>query len=192
MTGTVRMALTNPTSTPLQILGIEIIDSSGFAPQMDAPMDINYVKYISSAAWRHHPARVAELKASGMRCRICNASGSEVELQVHHRTYERLGAELPEDLTALCVDCHLGVTSMLRERNYVWRVPKRADIIRPLINPGHIPDPIHGAADGHRIRLFPLNWRPPFADAFGQTFRSIGSDRARPRQNHGQTSEDGR
>jgi hypothetical protein len=27
-------------------------------------------------------------------------------LQVHHRTYERLGEEVPEDLTVLCLSCH--------------------------------------------------------------------------------------
>jgi hypothetical protein len=28
------------------------------------------------------------------------------DLEAHHRTYERRGEELPEDLTALCPTCH--------------------------------------------------------------------------------------
>lgn len=35
------------------------------------------------------------------------AEGSETSrLHVHHRTYERLGEELPEDLVVLCEVCH--------------------------------------------------------------------------------------
>jgi hypothetical protein len=37
-----------------------------------------------------------------------------VKLEVHHRTYTRLGFEIPEDITVLCDDCHKAVTNVLR------------------------------------------------------------------------------
>src|SRR5712672_3868639 len=75
---------------------------------------MDYYSYIISSRWRDSPARLAELKASGFRCRICNASEAEAQLQVHHRSYERLGNEQVCDLTTLCADCHCMVTDMLR------------------------------------------------------------------------------
>jgi hypothetical protein len=47
--------------------------------------------------------REALFLAAGGRCRLCNAAGP---LHAHHRTYERVGAEQPGDLTALCRTCH--------------------------------------------------------------------------------------
>jgi hypothetical protein len=41
---------------------------------------------------------------AGFRCQVCNAYG--VQLNVHHRTYERRGAEWDTDLIVLCHDCH--------------------------------------------------------------------------------------
>ena len=44
------------------------------------------------------------LRAVGHRCQVCN--GGVGTLDVHHRTYERLGQELDEGLTVLCRACH--------------------------------------------------------------------------------------
>jgi hypothetical protein len=65
---------------------------------------VEYEDYIKSSAWRER-SRAAKARA-GWRCQICNRPSDEVALHAHHRTYERLGKELPEDLTVLCVDCH--------------------------------------------------------------------------------------
>lgn len=43
------------------------------------------------------------LARAGYRCEQC---GLPYGLTAHHRTYERLGHELPEDLVCLCRDCH--------------------------------------------------------------------------------------
>jgi 5-methylcytosine-specific restriction endonuclease McrA len=40
------------------------------------------------------------------RRRWCERCGGQDALQVHHRTYERLGAELDEDFEVLCRRCH--------------------------------------------------------------------------------------
>lgn len=65
---------------------------------------VNYYQYINSAEWREK-ANAAK-KAAGYRCRVCNKHSREVTLDAHHRTYERLGHELPQDITVLCRDCH--------------------------------------------------------------------------------------
>jgi len=39
-------------------------------------------------------------------CEDCNEELSPDSTHVHHRTYERLGRELPKDLEVLCLRCH--------------------------------------------------------------------------------------
>lgn len=60
-----------------------------------------YDAYLQTAEWRER-AEGAKVRA-GWRCQLCNSGG---ELHAHHRTYERRGAELDEDLTVLCESCH--------------------------------------------------------------------------------------
>ena len=102
---------------------------------------MQYAEYIRSAAWRNNPARLAELAASGGRCRTCNRPAPEVELQVHHRTYARLGAELVGDLTTLCVECHRVITDLVRRRNYGLRSPKFSDVVSVIASPAPLNDP---------------------------------------------------
>ena len=65
---------------------------------------LDYYHYINSAGWKK---KAEEAKArAGNRCQICNRSRAEVQLEAHHRTYERLGQELPDDITVLCRNCH--------------------------------------------------------------------------------------
>ncbi|MCA9936100.1 MAG: hypothetical protein H6662_10500 [Ardenticatenaceae bacterium] len=65
---------------------------------------VDYRTYIKSSEWRQ---KAEEAKArAGNRCQVCNRSRAEVQLDAHHRTYERLGYELPEDITVLCRECH--------------------------------------------------------------------------------------
>lgn len=60
-----------------------------------------YAEYLRTPHWL--ATRKVALERAERRCQVCN--GSKL-LQVHHRTYERIGAELPGDLTVLCDDCH--------------------------------------------------------------------------------------
>jgi biotin operon repressor len=57
--------------------------------------------YLRSAHWAE--TREAALERAEHRCQVCNGGD---RLDVHHRTYERLGAEEPADLTVLCRRCH--------------------------------------------------------------------------------------
>lgn len=61
-----------------------------------------YEEYLRTPHWKRK--REDKLRAAGHRCQVCN-SGSGI-LDVHHRTYERLGEELDMDLTVLCRGCH--------------------------------------------------------------------------------------
>ena len=57
--------------------------------------------YLRSEHWLR--TRREALVRADQRCQVCNGHQA---LDVHHRTYERLGAELPTDLTVLCRRCH--------------------------------------------------------------------------------------
>lgn len=60
-----------------------------------------YDEYIQSPEWQAKREKVL-IFWSG-RCALCN---SPRMVEVHHRTYERLGHELLTDLIPLCDTCH--------------------------------------------------------------------------------------
>ena len=60
-----------------------------------------YDLYLRSPHWKR--VRNAALERAHHRCQVCNATG---RLEVHHRTYDRRGQELLEDVTVLCRNCH--------------------------------------------------------------------------------------
>lgn len=74
-----------------------------------------YVAYLGSPAWR--ATRKAALARAGDRCQfeVPDPAGAmslprcdkTKGLEVHHRTYARLGRELPEDLEVLCWPHHM-------------------------------------------------------------------------------------
>ncbi len=39
-------------------------------------------------------------------CQVCGSFGKGVRLEVHHKTYDRLGHEKDEDLVVCCDACH--------------------------------------------------------------------------------------
>lgn len=63
---------------------------------------MSYIDYLQTEAWAVR--RQMAIDAAGGRCQLCNTDG--LPLEVHHRTYERLGFEHPMDLTVLCEKCH--------------------------------------------------------------------------------------
>jgi 5-methylcytosine-specific restriction endonuclease McrA len=62
----------------------------------------SYWAYRSSADYMQRRAE-ARAAADGA-CAHCDATG--MQLDIHHRTYERLGRESAWDLIALCPACH--------------------------------------------------------------------------------------
>jgi Mrr N-terminal domain len=82
-----------------------------------------YRQYLRTPEWRR--TRAAALK-SAENC--CSLDVTHTEgLEVHHRTYERLGAELASDLVVLCHACH-------RIHHAEWGRPRR-EAIRQQVKP---------------------------------------------------------
>jgi len=61
----------------------------------------DYSEYLNSDKWKL--VRRQAIERAGYHCQVCNSPDG---LDAHHRTYERLGNELPEDITVLCDNCH--------------------------------------------------------------------------------------
>lgn len=62
---------------------------------------LTYREYLRSPWWMARKAAV--MRYRGEQCERC---GCRYRLQLHHRTYARLGRELPEDVELLCWICH--------------------------------------------------------------------------------------
>lgn len=62
---------------------------------------LTYEEYLNSGDWKQ--LRERALTHYGRSCVLC---GSYYALEVHHRTYVRVGAEELTDLIVLCDDCH--------------------------------------------------------------------------------------
>ncbi|HSZ58656.1 MAG TPA: HNH endonuclease signature motif containing protein [Tepidisphaeraceae bacterium] len=61
----------------------------------------DYKEYLSSEDWAE--LRAEAIERAGGECERC---GSTENLQVHHRTYRRLGQERLSDLECVCDECH--------------------------------------------------------------------------------------
>lgn len=61
----------------------------------------DYSAYLASAHWLLVKRKA--LAHAGNRCQVCNGAD---RLDVHHRTYVRIGCEWPADVIVLCHDCH--------------------------------------------------------------------------------------
>lgn len=66
----------------------------------------NKRQYLISPEWKAKRKQV--LKAANYSCQRCKA---ETDLHVHHISYKNLFRENPEDLVALCSDCHTYIHS---------------------------------------------------------------------------------
>ena len=73
---------------------------------------MDYHEYLLTDDWKHRRDWIKSFW--GHRCVLCY---SMEDIQVHHRTYERLGREEMTDCVPLCSECHtkhhdkLGVAS---------------------------------------------------------------------------------
>src|SRR5574337_534896 len=60
-----------------------------------------YLTYLKTPGWQAKRKRTLEFY--GRRCAVCYKGGL---VDIHHRTYNRLGNELDTDLIVLCRECH--------------------------------------------------------------------------------------
>ena len=103
-TETVPSYTSSPTAPILKKSAVDRELGGGRTGQV-SPHDLRalpYTKYLQTPHWKGK--REARVRDAGHRCQLCNRGS--VTLNVHHRTYERLGEELDGDLTVLCQDCH--------------------------------------------------------------------------------------
>ena len=63
---------------------------------------MNYDDYLQTEGWKEK--RREALKYWDYKCALCFSNET---LNVHHRTYCRLGSELPNDVIVLCEICHI-------------------------------------------------------------------------------------
>lgn len=81
---------------------ITVTYKEGFVPPTQPK--IKYAEYITSRDWELRKKRYFATNYKG-----CWACGRTKDIHLHHHTYERLGAELDEDLVPLCEVCHTNV-----------------------------------------------------------------------------------
>lgn len=89
-------------------LGLDMGSSEDLA-RFDAAMDcrlrqlqaLDYREYLNSSHWQI--VRLGALARADWGCQLCSSPRA---LQVHHRSYDNLGFERPQDLTVLCAGCH--------------------------------------------------------------------------------------
>ena len=90
-----------------QLLGANDETVNGWVDALIVYLDIQklrslpYSQYLITDHWAS--IRKKARARDGNRCRLCNSSE---RLNVHHRTYERLGCEQDDDVITLCHACH--------------------------------------------------------------------------------------
>lgn len=98
-----------------RIIVIDVPTAAEFAraqnwqrPKTTDPWRAKYYAVLDSPRWKALRARlIAALEGKCGRCnRNSNAEGHPFLLELHHKTYERLGAELDTDVEVLCPECH--------------------------------------------------------------------------------------
>lgn len=78
--------------------------------------------------WRN--IRDLMIKLSKNRCQHCGCDGYATQpLEVHHKTYERLGRELIEGLQVLCKQCHKVADEKRAEEGRIKSINARANAI---------------------------------------------------------------
>ena len=78
-----------------------------------------YDEYLRSPEWK---VKREQVLARDLTCVLC---ASAKKLQVHHRTYERLGNEELTDLVTLCDDCHSDWHKIQRMRKAEKKIAER-------------------------------------------------------------------
>lgn len=92
---------------------------------------MKYQEYLASERWA--AVRRWALERADHHCQVCNAPD---DLEVHHRTYARLGHEQPQDVVVLCDGCHELFhahrrLAEIRERKSATHLPKTwQDVLR--------------------------------------------------------------
>jgi len=115
---------------------------------------MDYKAYLLTAHWQD--VRVRALRNAENRCQLCY---SPIKLQIHHRTYKRLGQERDSDVLVLCDDCHSRHHRKKPSSEQTNDLKKIATIRQAVDSLQQIMDDIRGAADEDRIEAYNQLWR---------------------------------
>lgn len=80
-----------------------------------------YDRYLENQHWQDFRKLVLQKQRNEDGHNHCQSCSGRTRLQVHHRTYERLGREVPSDVVVLCKPCHDKLhmrDEQSRKRNY--------------------------------------------------------------------------
>jgi hypothetical protein len=124
----------------------------------------SYWSYLQSPHWQSVSKRYRE--SDLLQSCICGAARS---LQLHHKTYERLGTEHLEDLILLCRGCHQDVHYFMRRGWLTLDLDglvnrKRAADYRAARRPIEAADPEPHRSLSDRLRLIRLEARDRHID----------------------------
>ena len=138
----------------------------------------SYEAYINSSAWE---SRRGAYFAS--HSKACSACGGKEKIHLHHKTYERMGEELDEDLAPLCEFCHstlhrwhneVGGSLLLISEKFIehFRNARKAPAPQPTSD--FVPKHLRGAERDSAGRLISTSdWRTECRDL--RTDRSSSS-----------------
>ena len=111
-----------PTDVEISDFIVQIFSSGQLYPEFKRKKrrpkgTTSYTEYLKSKAWYVKRDQIKSLKNN--KCEKC---GSIRNLQVHHKTYKRLGNELLTDLQLLCDLCHKEIhRNRIERKNGVFR-----------------------------------------------------------------------
>lgn len=87
----------------------------------------SYKQYLQSEHWSNIKNRFYNSKLFNGGCDCCGESNCRLNL--HHKTYKRLGREKLDDLIAVCDRCHKEIHYLLNNNNSskinIWSVSKK-------------------------------------------------------------------
>jgi len=75
--------------------------------------NITYEDYLKTDHWKDVRKRYWKSKLHNGKCYACQKG---VELQLHHKTYRRMGNEWLNDFCLLCAQCHKDTHKVERDR----------------------------------------------------------------------------
>lgn len=93
-------------------------------------MPTKYAEYIYSDKWREKRNHIKAIR--GNRCEECGIKLGDY-FQVHHKTYERFGNELDEDLELVCYSCHkrLEQQKEIRNKKRIIYAKRKKVLVKP-------------------------------------------------------------
>jgi hypothetical protein len=85
---------------------------------------MTYPEYLKTEHWQ--TMRRLALEAAGHRCLLCDV---DANLDVHHRTYERVGVEQVRDLVVLCDACHGRHHGLFEQAERAWTESEQITVL---------------------------------------------------------------